>query len=121
MTQNNLKKSRGNLGRLPRGKRTPEREYYRPILRVLARRGGSGRTADVLEEVYEEVQEILTEADLQPVPSGNEPCWRDTARWARNDMVKNGLLKSGSPYGTWEISEKGYQYLQDHDQDQDRV
>ncbi|RMH13146.1 MAG: hypothetical protein D6698_14360, partial [Gammaproteobacteria bacterium] len=39
--------------------------------------------------------------------------WRNTAQWCRNTMVREGLMKSDSPYGIWEITEAGRKYLQD--------
>ncbi|TXF13710.1 winged helix-turn-helix domain-containing protein [Pelomicrobium methylotrophicum] len=110
------KESRRNLGRLQRGLRTPEDSYYLPILRVLARRGGSGEVADVLEEVREEMKGILRDVDFQPLASDpHNPRWRNAAQWARNSMVNEGLLKKGSPRGIWEISEKGREYLKEHE------
>jgi len=106
--------SRRNLGRLRRGLRTPEDAYYRPILRVLERRGGSGQVGDVLEEVREEMKEILRDVDFEPLASDpHNPRWRNAAQWARNSMVNEGLLKSGSPRGVWEITEKGREYLKE--------
>lgn len=106
--------SRRNLGRLRRGLRTPEDAYYRPILRVLERRGGSGQVGDVLEEVREEMKGILRDVDFEPLASDpHNPRWRNAAQWARNSMVNEGLLKSGSPRGVWEITEKGREYLKE--------
>ncbi|GIW81593.1 MAG: hypothetical protein KatS3mg105_3400 [Gemmatales bacterium] len=110
------KESRRNLGRLQRGLRTPEDSYYIPILRVLVRRGGSGQVSDVLEEVRAEMNGILRDVDFEPLASDPHNLrWRNAAQWARNSMVNEGLLKSGSPRGIWEISEKGRQYLSEHD------
>lgn len=106
--------SRRNLRRLRRGLRTPEEAYYRPILRVLERRGGSGQVAEVLDEVREEMKSILRDVDFEPLASdSNNPRWRNAAQWARNSMVNEGLLKSGSPRGVWEIAEKGREYLKE--------
>jgi hypothetical protein len=88
--------SRRNLGRLRRGLRTPEDAYYRPILRVLERRGGSRQVSEVLEEVREEMKGILRDVDFEPLASDpHNPRWRNAAQWARNSMVNEGLLKSG--------------------------
>jgi len=106
--------SRRNLGRLSRGLRTPEDAYYRPILQVLVQRGGSGQVGEVLEEVREEMKGILRDVDFEPLASDpHNPRWRNAAQWARNSMVNEGLLKSGSPRGVWEITEKGRGYLEE--------
>ncbi len=108
------RESRRNLGRLRRGLRTPEDAYYRPILRVLVRRGGSGQVGEILEDVREEMKGVLRDVDFEPLASDpHNPRWRNAAQWARNSMVNEGLLKSGSPRGVWEITEKGREYLKE--------
>jgi len=55
----------------------------------------------------------LRDVDYQPLGSSPDmPRWRNTAQWARNSMVHEGLLKADSPRGVWEIAEKGRQMLQ---------
>ena len=99
---------RRNLGRLEHGLRTPESEYYRPILQVLAEMGGSGQVAEVLDRVGEIMEPVLKEVDDKPLASqGGIPRWRNAAQWARNSMVNEGLLKADSPRGVWEVSDKG--------------
>jgi restriction system protein len=50
----------------------------------------------------------LTEADYKPLKTDRgQPRWRNAARWERNSMVEEGLLKSDSPWGIWEITEAG--------------
>lgn len=99
---------RRNLGKLRKGIRTPESAYYRPILEVLAAMGGSGKVAEVLERVGRSMKPVLKKVDYDPLASGpDNPRWRNAAQWARNTMVREGLLKSNSPRGLWEISDKG--------------
>ena len=96
---------RQNLGRLRKGLRTPEAMYRDPILRVLTESGGSARAADVLERVGELMRNQLKPVDFEPLASGpDNPRWRNAAQWARNSMVNDGLLKSDSPRGVWEIA-----------------
>ncbi|MFO7166894.1 MAG: winged helix-turn-helix domain-containing protein [Chloroflexota bacterium] len=58
------------------------------------------------------MRDRLTEVDYQPLNSDpSESRWRNAAQWARNAMVKEGLLKTDSPRGIWEISESGRQRL----------
>jgi restriction system protein len=106
------KASRRDLGRLQRGVRTPEETFRRPILQVLADMGGSGKVRDVLTQVEKTVRAELSDADYQHLPSTpNTPRWYNTAQWARNSMVQEGLLRDDSPRGTWEISEAGQRFL----------
>ena len=98
-----------------RGKRTPEGEYYRPILQALVELGGRSKLNDVLELVYEQMQDVLNDYDRSPVSSdGSTPNWKVNARWARATLVKQGLLRSDSPHGTWEISDEGRAWLEEN-------
>lgn len=63
--------------------------------------------ADVLERVLEKVRGRLTNADYEKLPSGNDVRWRNTAAWERFRMVEDGLLKSDSPHGIWELTAAG--------------
>jgi len=105
---------RRNLGKLRKGQRTPESTYYLPLLRILDQMGGSGKVAEVLERVGKLMKPILKPVDYDPLASGpDNPRWRNAAQWARNSMIRDGLLKADSPRGVWEISDKGRQALRD--------
>jgi len=43
--------------------------------------------------------------------------WRNTAQWCKNTLMQEGLLKSDSPKGIWEITEKGVEYLKKWNKD----
>ena len=60
------------------------------------------------------MKDILNKVDFELLPSGNDYRWRNTACWARNTMIKEGLIKKDSPRGIWEITEKGKIYLKEH-------
>jgi restriction system protein len=99
---------RRNLGRLQRGVRTPETAFYQPILNTLVALGGSAKIGDVLTRLEPMMKGVLTPVDYEPLSSDKEMLrWRNTAQWARYSMVKEGLLKSTSPRGIWEITEAG--------------
>ena len=105
---------RRNLGKLRKGVRTPESAYYVPLLQVLEKMGGGGKVADVLERLGKVMKPILKDVDYDPLASGpDNPRWRNAAQWARNSMVREGLLKADSPRGLWQISDKGRQTLKD--------
>ncbi len=98
--------------RLPRGKRTPEDCYYRPILEALIDLGGSAPMSEVLECVLQHMKNTLRDVDFKPLAStADMPRWRNTAAWARNTLVERGLLRSDSPRGVWEISDSGTRFL----------
>jgi hypothetical protein len=101
--------------RMPRGERKPQEAFRLPILRALVALGGEGRRSVVLDSVYQEMKSRLKPADLKPLPSvPKTPRWRNTAQWARQSMVNEGLLRSDSPRGTWAITEEGRKYLLGH-------
>jgi restriction system protein len=100
--------------RAPRGASTPQKAYRVPILRALEEMGGQGRTAEVVDRVGEMMEDQFTEWDRQMLPSGTDIRWRNKAQWARNSMVNDGLLAPDSPYGIWEITEKGREVLHKH-------
>ena len=99
---------RRNLGRLRKGQRTPEFAYYMPILEVLEEMGGSGKVVDVLDRIGKVMKSVLRDVDHDPLASDpSNPRWRNTAQWARNSMVHEGLLRGDSPRGLWQITELG--------------
>ena len=103
---------RRNLGRVGPGLRTREKAFYLPILQTLDEMGGVARASEALERVKERMEHVLKPADLDPLPSDpNMPRWRNSALWARHYMAKEGLVKSDTPHGIWEISEQGREYL----------
>jgi restriction system protein len=102
------KLTRRDLGRLRRGLRTREEAYFAPILTTLVENGGRAKMAELLPSVEKKMKGILKKVDYEPLASDRDmPRWRNTAQWARNTMVKDGLLKADSPRGIWEISEAG--------------
>jgi hypothetical protein len=112
-----MKVRRSNSGRLPRGLRTPEEAFRRPILEALVELGGRASASLVLDRVGRKMANVLTQHDRQPLPSRkDEMRWQNSARWCRNTLVSEGLLKSGSPKGIWEISEAGRKFLTQQEQ-----
>ena len=100
--------------KIKKGIKTPQSQYRIPILQVLTELGGQGRVNEILEKVYEKMEDILNKVDLELLPSGTDSRWRNTAQWARNTMIKEGLLKKDSPRGIWEITENGKIYSKEH-------
>lgn len=97
--------------KLRRGVKLPQEAYRRPILEALGEHGGSGSVQDLLKTVELKVKALLTEVDYQRLPSGVDIRWRNTAQWERWKLVKEGLLKTDSPSGIWELSNKGAEEL----------
>lgn len=100
--------------RLKKGLKTPEEFFVLPILESLIELNGYARASDVIERIYNKVQNKLTEADKEPLKSNkNETRWSNTAKLCRSKLVKEGYLSKKSPHGFWEITEKGRAYYEE--------
>ena len=99
-------------GRIRKGLRTPEPAFFRPILQALSDLGGSAKRSDVFIVLEHSMRGVLKPIDYQTLSSESEQVrWQNSAQWARNLMVKEGLLQADSPVGIWEITEKGRAWL----------
>jgi len=113
LPQRKAKGRRPKKARLPRGLRTPEDAFRRPILETLIELGGRGTVSQIIDRVGEKMKGILTRYDFEPLPSDPRAIrWRNTAQWCRNTLVREGLMKADSPYGIWEISDLGRKALE---------
>ncbi len=97
-----------------RATRTRGAAFRVPILRELVSRGGSARAGDVIDAVHDRMTAVLTEYDHSALRTSNRPRWRVTAAWCRNRLREEGLIKSGSPSGLWEITEAGRKWLEEN-------
>lgn len=93
---------------------TPNIEFRMPILLALIEMGGGGRASDVLSRVYELTRSKLNTTDYEFADTRSEPRWRHASEWERNTMREEGLIKTGSPHGYWEISDLGVEYYNRH-------
>jgi hypothetical protein len=99
---------------VPRGTVTPQNKFRIVLLESLVELGGSAKCSEVIERVGKKTRSSLTKNDLDYVPSRKEVRWQNAIRWERNNCVDGGLMKEDSLRGTWEISEKGREYLQEN-------
>src|SRR5260221_4939318 len=100
-------------GRIRKGLRTPEPAFFCPILQALSDLGGSAKRSDIFNLLEYSMRDVLKPIDYQILSSEAEQMrWQNSAQWARNLMVKEGLLHADSPGGIWEITEKGRVFLQ---------
>lgn len=86
------------------------------ILVVLDRCGGRSTAGEVQEAVRRLLDRYLTEIDLGPVPSNaGELRWRNDTRWARDQLVGEGLLEPVhiAGWGRWCLTEAGRAAVQD--------
>lgn len=93
----------------PRKKRSREpktsREVLRKeIIRALESLGGAGQVQQVLAKMEEQLEGNLLSRDMETLSTG-VLVWMNNAQWERTRMVQDGILKSDSRRGTWELSE----------------
>ena len=74
-----------------------------PIIETLQELGGKGKSREVIEIVFSKVRDKLTEIDYSRTATGIIR-WRDTVHSKHSQMVKEGILKSDSPRGIWELN-----------------
>jgi hypothetical protein len=84
----------------------PQKEFEKPLLQVLYELGGGGSLAVVRPIMERKMREHLKEGDFDLVSTG-EPRWWNATCWARSALVQEGLLRSDSDRGYWELSETG--------------
>ena len=96
-----------------KGTITTDKEMEIPLLRALVILGGRAKTKDAIDQVGKLMDGKLKPKDLELLKSGTDTVrWRNKVMWARNNLVNDsGLMKSDSPFGIWEISEKGREHL----------
>ena len=103
-------------------RRAPQQIYRLPILRALQRLDGRAEARNVLALVYEQVEHLLQDGDLEPLGSAADPRnprvwemhWDNRARWERKRMVLEGLLRGDSPNRVWETTSEGRRFLERH-------
>jgi len=80
--------------------------YVKPLIDVLKNMGGSGSTADVIDQViaYMKIPDTVVE---EVIASGASRV-RNQVQWARMYLVKADLMDS-SQRGIWKLTEKGYE------------
>ena len=88
------------------GKRLSLEELRQPLMETIYEMGGSVRAGVLRPVMRERLSFRLASDDLEPLSSGEERWWNAT-RWERHQLVEEGLLRSDSERGTWELSEKG--------------
>ena len=81
-------------------------QLRRPLLESIYEMGGSVRAGALRPVLRERMSSHLTAVDLEPLASGEERWWNAT-RWERRKLVEEGLLRSDSERGTWELSDNG--------------
>jgi hypothetical protein len=81
-----------------------KKEFYRDyIINALNKLGGRARPTDLFKEMKVQLADKLQPCDLESYPNGTE-VWYMRASWERVAMVREGILRSDSPHGIWELN-----------------
>ena len=97
--------------KLRQGLKTPQRDFTRPILKVLIEMGGRGERKQVLGRVAQVMASRLGDFDRATHDNGSVR-WEKTVDFQCYEMRKDGLLKPAcrrTP-GLWEVSDQGRAY-----------
>jgi len=95
-----------NKVRASRGEVTTQKIYEQHLLKVLRQEfKGRGYKTEVTNSTLASMKDILTSIDFQPLPTGQIRA-ENTVAWARNALKDQGLIRSDSPRGVWELTDK---------------
>jgi hypothetical protein len=94
----------------PMAKRSYTPKTDRLVLRehiILALRSFGGRAlgTEVVKEVGRQLEDKFLPGDLEWYESSKEHAWEKKTHWERYRMVKDGLMRSDSIRGYWELNE----------------
>ena len=85
----------------------PSDTYTGPMLTVLLRMDGEGRTRDVIKQVGTILADQFMPGDLELTKSGRDPNWRNRMRWHYQKLKRSGHLDKNAPNGTWRLTPEG--------------
>lgn len=88
--------------RTSKGHYTSEDTLRGTLVASLKSLGGSAPKSEVEDEMERRLRSVLTNADYEPVGEGI-PRWKKNAQWMRYNLVQEGIMKSNSPRGIWEL------------------
>ena len=78
--------------------------YINPIIEVLRKSGGSGRSSEVTDMVIEKLK--ISDDELEDTLQSGGSRIKNQIHWARMVLVKIGFIDS-SKRGVWSLTEKG--------------
>ena len=93
-----------------KGPKTPTHLFYYPIALFLLNNGNTAHIKDIYK--YVEDNHIFTNEDLAAVGKGKqEPRWKVTLRWAKEELIAKGILDRNPYKGVWSLSDAGTKWL----------
>ncbi len=93
---------------------TTQIEFRISILKALIYLGGSASVPEAMEFIEKDMRKRFRKGDFD-IPNGNgKKRWEITVKKERDVMEMDGLLNKHASNGTWEIVQKGIDYLSNH-------
>ncbi|MBT7081015.1 MAG: hypothetical protein HN929_06060 [Chloroflexi bacterium] len=89
---------------------TPQKLFWKPILKTLVELGGEAQVTQVIDRVEALMKDTMRPGDYELNTDGR-PKWTKAVNFQRLAMIHKGLLKAGTRWGMWAISEAGQLWL----------
>ena len=96
------KKSKAKRSKVPKTSKAVLRKL---IVEALHHLGGAAQKSEVLKYMEHKLQGKLLPGDLEWRKTTNDYAWQNNACWERFMMTQDGVMKTGSPRGMWELTE----------------
>ncbi len=89
----------------------PQKEFRDPLLEAMYELGGTASAQQATELVGLKVAARLRSGDHKLRSDGKER-WENSVHWNRNELKNEGVFKSDSERGVWELSDGGTKYVE---------
>ena len=96
-------KPRGKRSRSPKTNKKMIREY---IINALKKFKGRAPVSEIIEEIGRQMDGKFLPGDTEWREATAQYIWQNNAKWERFRMTKEGILRSDSPRGIWELTEE---------------
>ncbi len=80
--------------------------FFHPLVEVLKELGGSGNSSEVTDLVVERMN--ISEYDLEQKLKSGASRIKNQIAWARNYLVRAGVMDDTSKRGLWSLTEEGF-------------
>jgi len=91
-------------------KRLSLKHFRMPLLKTLYALGGSEYSREIRATMERLVAPMLGAGDYEIVSNG-QPRWWNAICSVRNDLIREGLFRSDSERGIWELSKRGTDFM----------
>lgn len=81
------------------------------IIEVLEKKGGSAHKNEILKHMGEKLEGNLLPGDLERLATSKDYVWQNNTAWERFAMVTDGILKTDSRRGLWELTDDYKEHL----------